>query len=62
MKELSERSKQYQRMLDSIYDIDRFGDPIAEEDLSIMHENGTRSCLNWELAGKGFHIVELEEF
>ncbi len=60
MEEISKISKNYQKMLDTVYKTDIYGDPIASEDLSIIHADGTRSCLNWELSGKGFHIVDLE--
>jgi len=32
-----------------------------EEDLLIHQPDGTRSCLNWELRGKGYHMVNDSE-
>jgi len=29
-----------------------------EEDLLINQPDGTKACLNWELRGKGFHMVD----
>jgi hypothetical protein len=28
-----------------------------EEDLLIQQPDGSRACLNWELRGKGYHLV-----
>lgn len=34
------------------------GESTLTEDLLIQHENGDRSCLNWDLRGKGYTIVD----
>ena len=28
-----------------------------EEDLLIQQPDGTRSCINWELRGRGYHLL-----
>jgi len=28
-----------------------------EEDLMILQDDGSRACFNWELRGKGYHMV-----
>lgn len=37
------------------------GESTLTEDLLIQHENGDRSCLNWDLRGKGYIIVNQNE-
>jgi hypothetical protein len=39
-----------------------FGESENElyEDLTILHPDGSRSCVNYELRGKGFHLLNLK--
>ncbi len=32
-----------------------------KEDLLILQPDGTRACVNWELRGKGYHLIDLNK-
>jgi hypothetical protein len=46
--------KDLQYMLNKEYSLDE----EPKEDLLINQPDGTQACLNWELAGRGFHILD----
>ena len=51
------RDDELQDMLDKKYGA--YEEP--EEDLLIYQPDGTKACLNWELAGQGFHVLDTHE-
>jgi len=56
-KQLTKYERDEQSRLNRLLD----SEPESVEDLGIPQQDGSRACINYELAGQGFHLVPIEE-
>ena len=51
-------NSQIQEMLNKDIFIESHAYSDREEDLGIIQNDGSRSCIGWELAGRGFSVID----
>lgn len=53
-------NKELQEMLDRDFfgDLDEVLGNTPQEDLGIYQPDGSKACINWELAGQGYQILD----